>query len=170
MRLQVEHLSDKSDSFSLPAWRKWARMTTDTRNKKGWPTVFADGRGIGSMRASIYTNAAQARTCAACTPTSSTRRRACSGAPSCGTRGPRGGPRRTPGSRSSTRRCRRATSCATDRPGERARRRTDVAAARWDLQRRRDEAVGELPAVGEWVTAMYEAEAAALARLSSAAA
>ena len=37
LRLQVEHLSAKSDSFSLPAWRKWARMTTDTRNKKGWP-------------------------------------------------------------------------------------------------------------------------------------
>ena len=58
LRLQVEHLSEKSDSFSLPAWRKWARMTTDTRNKKGWPTVFADGRGVGSLRASIYTNAA----------------------------------------------------------------------------------------------------------------
>jgi hypothetical protein len=58
LRLQVEHLSDKSDSFSLPAWRKWARMTTDTRNKKGWPTVFGDGHGVGSLRASIYTNAA----------------------------------------------------------------------------------------------------------------
>ena len=33
-------------------------MTTDTRNKKGWPTVFADGRGVGSLRASIYTGAA----------------------------------------------------------------------------------------------------------------
>ena len=58
LALQVEHLSAKSDSFSLPAWRKWARMTTDTRNKKGWPTVFADGRGTASARASIYAGAA----------------------------------------------------------------------------------------------------------------
>ena len=33
-------------------------MITDTRNAKGWPQVFADGRGIASMRASIYTEAA----------------------------------------------------------------------------------------------------------------
>ena len=57
LRLQVEHLSASSTSFSLPAWRKWARMTTDTRNAKGWPTVFADGRGIASAMASIYTGA-----------------------------------------------------------------------------------------------------------------
>ncbi len=57
LRLQVEHLGAKSDSFSLPAWRKWARMTTDTRNAKSWPTVFADGLGIGSALASIYSNA-----------------------------------------------------------------------------------------------------------------
>jgi hypothetical protein len=58
LRLQVEHLSATSTSFSLPAWRKWARMLTDTRNAKGWPAVFADGRGIASARASIYTGAA----------------------------------------------------------------------------------------------------------------
>ena len=57
LRLQVEHLSASSSSFSLPAWRKWARMTADTRNAKGWPTVFADGRGIASAMASIYTGA-----------------------------------------------------------------------------------------------------------------
>ncbi len=57
LRLQVEHLSASSASFSLPAWRKWARMTTDTRNAKGWPQVFADGRGVASAMASIYTNA-----------------------------------------------------------------------------------------------------------------
>ena len=33
-------------------------MTTDPRHKKGWPTVFADGRGTASARASIYTSAA----------------------------------------------------------------------------------------------------------------
>ena len=58
LRLQVEHLIETSDSFSLLAWRKWARMTTDSRNAKGWPNVFADGLGIGSLRASIYTDAA----------------------------------------------------------------------------------------------------------------
>ncbi len=57
LRLQVEHLSASSSSFSLPAWRKWARMTTDTRNAKGWPQVFADGRGVASAMASIYTEA-----------------------------------------------------------------------------------------------------------------
>ena len=58
LRLQVERLSAKSDSFSLPAWRKWARMTTDARHEQGWPTVFADGRGTASARASIYSGAA----------------------------------------------------------------------------------------------------------------
>ena len=55
-------------------------------------------------------------------------------------------------------------------PGDELRELIDAgAAARWDLQRRRDEAVEEPPAVGELVMAMYEAETAALARLSSAA-
>jgi hypothetical protein len=43
---QVEHLSSKSDSFSLPAIAKWARMLTDERNPKGWGKVFADGHGL----------------------------------------------------------------------------------------------------------------------------
>ncbi len=43
---QVAHLSTSSDSFGLPAWRKWARMMTDTRNAKAWPRVFADGIGL----------------------------------------------------------------------------------------------------------------------------
>ena len=37
-----------SDSFSLPAWRKWARLMTDERNAKAWPRVFADGHGLFS--------------------------------------------------------------------------------------------------------------------------
>ena len=78
LRLQVEHLSEKSDSFSLPAWAKWARMVDDTRNKKGWPKVFADGRGTGvAARVDLHQRAEGAR-CASCTPTSSTRRRRCS--------------------------------------------------------------------------------------------
>jgi hypothetical protein len=43
---QVEHLRSRSDSFSLPAWRKWGRLMTDHRNAKAWPLVFADGRGL----------------------------------------------------------------------------------------------------------------------------
>jgi Butirosin biosynthesis protein H, N-terminal/Domain of unknown function (DUF4872) len=49
---QVDHLRSPSDSFSLPAWRKWARLLTDARNAKAWPRVFADGRGLfGSLSA-----------------------------------------------------------------------------------------------------------------------
>ena len=47
---QVDHLGSASDSFSLPAWRKWARLMTDRRNAKAWPRVFADGDGLfGSL-------------------------------------------------------------------------------------------------------------------------
>jgi hypothetical protein len=49
---QVDHLRSGSDSFSLPAWRKWGRLMTDQRNAKAWPRVFADGRGLfGSLTA-----------------------------------------------------------------------------------------------------------------------
>jgi hypothetical protein len=47
---QVDHLRSQSDSFSLPAWRKWARLMTDRRNEKAWPRVFARGDGLfGSL-------------------------------------------------------------------------------------------------------------------------
>ena len=49
---QVDHLRSPSDSFSLPAWRKWGRLMTDERNAKAWPRVFADGHGLfGSLSA-----------------------------------------------------------------------------------------------------------------------
>ena len=50
---QVEHLRGRSDSFSLPAWRKWARLMTDTRNAKAWPRVFADGQGLFGTLVSV---------------------------------------------------------------------------------------------------------------------
>ncbi len=50
---QVAHLSTSSDSFGLPAWRKWARLMTDTRNAKAWPLVFADGTGLFGALLSI---------------------------------------------------------------------------------------------------------------------
>ena len=51
---QVDHLRSKSDSFSLPAWRKWSRLMTDERNAKAWPRVFADGRGLFSALSAIH--------------------------------------------------------------------------------------------------------------------
>lgn len=51
---QVEYLAATSESFSLPAWRKWARLTTDIRNAKAWPKVFADGRGLAGALASVW--------------------------------------------------------------------------------------------------------------------
>ncbi|HEX7100255.1 MAG TPA: BtrH N-terminal domain-containing protein [Acidimicrobiia bacterium] len=46
---QVVHLSEKSTSFSIPAFEKWAKMLTDTRNAKSWPNVFADGDVVGAL-------------------------------------------------------------------------------------------------------------------------
>ncbi len=50
----ASHLSAASDSFSLPAWRKWGRLMTDTRNAKAWPKVFADGSGLGGALLSAW--------------------------------------------------------------------------------------------------------------------
>jgi hypothetical protein len=52
----VAHLSGPSDSFSLPAWHKWARLMTDARNAKAWPRIFADGRGLVGALLSIWEN------------------------------------------------------------------------------------------------------------------
>jgi hypothetical protein len=43
---QVAHLRSASDSFGLPAWRKWSRLLVDTRNAKAWPRVFAGRVGL----------------------------------------------------------------------------------------------------------------------------
>ncbi len=51
---QVEQLSSKSDSFSLPALAKWARMLTDERNPKGWGQVFVDSQGLVEALVSTY--------------------------------------------------------------------------------------------------------------------
>jgi hypothetical protein len=46
----VEHLASRSDSFSLPAFSKWARMLT-SETGKGWKRVFADRVGLwGALR------------------------------------------------------------------------------------------------------------------------
>ena len=48
------HLSGKSDSFSLPAIRKWAKLITDGSHTKGWKHVFADGRYLYGNLKAIY--------------------------------------------------------------------------------------------------------------------
>ena len=53
---QVEHLGQRSDSFSLPAFRKWARLLTDSRNAKAWPRVFADRVSLFDACLSVYEN------------------------------------------------------------------------------------------------------------------
>jgi hypothetical protein len=50
---QVAHLSEKSNSFSLPTFDKWAKMLTDTKNAKAWSVVFADGAGLVEVLASL---------------------------------------------------------------------------------------------------------------------
>ncbi len=50
---QLAHLSEKSASFSLPAFDKWAKMLTDTKNVKAWPKVFADGVGLAEVLVSV---------------------------------------------------------------------------------------------------------------------
>jgi hypothetical protein len=53
---QVEHLGQRSDSFSLPAFGKWARLLTDIGNAKAWPRVFADRVGLFDACLSVYEN------------------------------------------------------------------------------------------------------------------
>lgn len=50
----IDHLSRDSDSFSLPVYAKWAKMLTDTRNKKGWPVAFQSRVGLYAALASAY--------------------------------------------------------------------------------------------------------------------
>jgi len=51
---QVRHLRSTSDSFSLPAWRKWGRMLTDGSSEKGWRNAFADQKGLFGVLLSVY--------------------------------------------------------------------------------------------------------------------
>jgi hypothetical protein len=50
----VEHLSRDSESFSLPVYKKWAKMLTDRKNKKGWHVVFAERKGLFRTLRSTY--------------------------------------------------------------------------------------------------------------------
>lgn len=54
----TRYLSEKSDSFSIPAIRKWARLVVDAKHEKGWRRVFAGGEGLASALLSTYANIA----------------------------------------------------------------------------------------------------------------
>ncbi len=51
---EIEHLSEPSDSFSLPTFQKWGKMMTHRKNAKGWPVVFEDRRGLYGALKSVY--------------------------------------------------------------------------------------------------------------------
>jgi hypothetical protein len=50
----VDHLSEKSDSFSLATFQKWGKMMTHRKNAKGWPVVFANRKGLYGALKSVY--------------------------------------------------------------------------------------------------------------------
>ncbi|HEU5484271.1 MAG TPA: BtrH N-terminal domain-containing protein [Microlunatus sp.] len=50
----VESLGGTSDSFAVPAWRKWARMLVASGPAKSWTRVFADGTGLFGALLSVW--------------------------------------------------------------------------------------------------------------------
>jgi hypothetical protein len=50
----VTHLGATSASFAIPAWRKWSKLVNDAKAAKGWPKVFADGRGLAGAMLSVW--------------------------------------------------------------------------------------------------------------------
>ena len=54
LRGTVDYLGGTSATFALPTWRKWSRLLVDARAAKGWPTVFADRRGLLRALASVW--------------------------------------------------------------------------------------------------------------------
>jgi hypothetical protein len=50
---QLSHLSEKSNSFSLPAYDKWAKMLTNSTNAKSWSKVFGGGAGLVEALVSV---------------------------------------------------------------------------------------------------------------------
>jgi hypothetical protein len=51
---ELDHLSQDSDSFSLPTFQKWGKMMTNRKNPKGWHVVFADRRSLYDALKSVY--------------------------------------------------------------------------------------------------------------------
>jgi hypothetical protein len=50
----AEHLGQESESFALPALRKWSRLLVDKKQKKAWPVLFREPSGLPDVLASLY--------------------------------------------------------------------------------------------------------------------
>lgn len=50
----VEQHGGRSDSFAVPAWRKWSRMLVAAGSAKAWPRLFGDGSGAFSALMSVW--------------------------------------------------------------------------------------------------------------------
>jgi hypothetical protein len=50
----IDYLSSNSESFSLPVIKKWAKMMTHPKNKKGWQVVFKKRAGLYVTLRSVY--------------------------------------------------------------------------------------------------------------------
>lgn len=50
----VAYIGGDSQTFAIPVYKKWARLMTDTKNKKGWPVVFKEKKGLFSTLRSLH--------------------------------------------------------------------------------------------------------------------
>ncbi len=50
----IEHLSRDSETFSVPVWKKWARLINDRKNKKSWHVMFAERKGLLQTLSDVY--------------------------------------------------------------------------------------------------------------------
>ena len=50
----IDHLSSDSESFSLPAIKKWAKLMTHPKDKKSWRVVFKERNGLYTTLRSVY--------------------------------------------------------------------------------------------------------------------
>ena len=50
----IDYMGRDSQTFAIPVYRKWARLMTDSKNKKGWPKVFGNQNGLYSTLRSLY--------------------------------------------------------------------------------------------------------------------
>ena len=80
-------LAPRINNLGLPALAKWADLVANTRNQKGWPTVFPPGvklyRGLCDTTTASRPAAPAAVPSAPCTPPSWTRRPRCWRSPAC---------------------------------------------------------------------------------------
>jgi hypothetical protein len=50
----IHHLSQPSESFSLPVLKKWAKLMTHPKDKKSWLNVFKERIGLYTTLRSVY--------------------------------------------------------------------------------------------------------------------